>query len=127
VANKSSNSGFSTKKSEKISVNFALGKVGSSGATTANFDQDGHRTSKSYALPTIKLLNPELYKQMERQSKQIQDPTFQSMKNLKERYGYRELRQQRIQKRMDEVTKELEQKNEEKIKKEKLKMLKQTA
>lgn len=41
------------------------------------------------------------------------DPTFLSLKNLKERYSYHELRQQRIQKRTEELTKELEQKNEE--------------
>jgi len=31
---------------------------------------------KSYGIPTIKLLNPELYKEMEKKSKQMKDPIF---------------------------------------------------
>jgi len=58
-------------------------------------------------------LNPELYKEYAKSQKQVMDPTFLSIRNLKERYGYHEMRLQRIQKRTEEVTKELEQKNEE--------------
>lgn len=54
------------------------------------------------------------------------DPAFQSIKNLKERYGYHEMRLQRIQKRTEEVTKELEQKNEEQIMKTRKKNLRGT-
>lgn len=46
------------------------------------------------------------------------------MKNLKERYSYHEMRQQRIQKRTEELTRELEQKNEEQIMKNKKQKLK---
>ena len=45
----------------------------------------------------------------------MKDPIFMSVQHLKERYGYHELRIQRIQKRTEEVTKELEAKNEEQI------------
>jgi hypothetical protein len=36
-----------------------------------------------------------------------------SVKHLKERYSYHDMRQQRIQKRTEEITRELEAKNEE--------------
>jgi len=61
----------------------------------------------------LKLLNPELYKEMAKQANQVQDPIFSSVKHLKERYGYHELRVQRIQKRGEEVTRELEAKRDE--------------
>lgn len=54
------------------------------------------------------------------------DPAFLSVKNLKERYSYHEMRLQRIQKRTEEVTKELETKNEEQIMKTRKKNLKGT-
>jgi hypothetical protein len=38
------------------------------------------------------------------------------VRNLRERHGYQELRLQRIQKRTEEMTKELEQKQEEALK-----------
>lgn len=50
---------------------------------------------------------------MARQDKQVQDPLFSSVKHLKERYSYHELRLQRIAKRTEEVTRELEQKRDE--------------
>ena len=31
---------------------------------------------KSYGIPTIKLLNPELYKEMEKKGRQMKDPIF---------------------------------------------------
>jgi hypothetical protein len=39
-----------------------------------------------------------------------------SVRNLRERHSYQELRLQRIQKRTEEMTKELEQKQEEALK-----------
>ena len=50
-------------------------------------------TQKSYGIPTIKLLNPELYKEMEKKGRQMRDPIFQSLKNIKERHTYLENRQ----------------------------------
>lgn len=52
---------------------------------------------------------------MAKQSKQVQDPIFTSVQHLKERYSYHEMRVQRIQKRTEEVTRELEQKREEEM------------
>ena len=54
------------------------------------------------------MLNPELYKQFIKNQKQIKDPMYESMQHFKERYGYHELRTQRIQKRTEELTKDLE-------------------
>ena len=54
------------------------------------------------------MLNPELYKEMQKADKQSKDPVLLSVRNLKERHGYQELRMQRIQKRTEEMTKELE-------------------
>ena len=58
-------------------------------------------------------LNPELFKELAKQQKQVQDPMFTSVQNMKERYSYHEMRVQRIQKRTEEVTRELEQKRDE--------------
>ena len=49
----------------------------------------------------------------------MKDPIFLSVRNLKERYGYHEIRATRIAKRTEELTKELEHKNEEMLKKKK--------
>ncbi len=62
------------------------------------------------------MLNPDLYREMLKAEKQSKDPTLLSVRNLKERHGYSELRLQRIQKRTEEMTKELEIKQEEMIK-----------
>lgn len=70
---------------------------------------------KSYDIPTIKLLNPELYKEMEKKQRQMRDPIYQSLKNIKERHTYLENRQQRIDKRNAEIARELEERNQEKI------------
>ena len=53
----------------------------------------------------------------------MRDPIYQSLKNIKERHTYLENRQQRIDKRNAEIGRELKQKNEEKIRLEKLRML----
>lgn len=66
------------------------------------------------------MLNPELYKEMQKADKQSKDPVLLSVRNLKERHGYQELRLQRIQKRTEEMTKELEQKKEEQDKQNRL-------
>lgn len=72
-------------------------------------------TNKSYGIPTIKLLNPELYKEMERKGRQMRDPIYQSLMNIKERHTYLENRQQRIDKRNAEIAKELNDKKQEMI------------
>lgn len=70
---------------------------------------------KSYDIPTIKVLNPELYKEMEKKQRQMRDPIYQSLRNIKERHTYLENRQQRIDKRNAEIARELEERNEEKV------------
>jgi polynucleotide 5'-kinase involved in rRNA processing len=60
---------------------------------------------------------------MEKKAKQMRDPIFQSLKNIKDRHTYLEHRQQRIDKRNQEIGRELKQKNEEKIRLEKMRML----
>lgn len=62
------------------------------------------------------MLNPELFKEMQKAEKQSKDPVLLSVRNLRERHSYQELRLQRIQKRTEEMTKELEQKQEEALK-----------
>ena len=52
--------------------------------------------NKQYGAPTLKMLNPELFKEIEKQEKQMKDPIFVAVRNLKERYGYHEMRVQRI-------------------------------
>lgn len=48
--------------------------------------------NKQYGAPTLKMLNPELFKEIEKQEKQMKDPIFVAVRNLKERYGYHEMR-----------------------------------
>jgi hypothetical protein len=76
-----------------------------------------------YGVPTLELLNPELYKENIKKSKVVKDYTFESLKHIKERYSYHELRAQRAQKRSDEIQKELEAKREEEIMKKRKKRL----
>ncbi len=47
-------------------------------------------------VPTLKMLNPELFKEMEKAEKQTKDPIFLSVSNLRERQSYQELRMHRI-------------------------------
>jgi len=49
--------------------------------------------TKSYDIPTIKLLNPALYKEMAKKDNRIVDPIAMSLKNIKERHTYTENRQ----------------------------------
>ena len=65
--------------------------------------ENSQLAQKSYGIPTIKLLNPELYKEMEKKGNSVRDPIFQSLKNIKERHTYLENRQQRIDKRNAEI------------------------
>jgi hypothetical protein len=80
-------SGKSGKKSDKekmsMSVNFNLGKTGSV-------------SNEKYDVPTMKLLNPELYKKLNKNDNQLKDPIYESLMNIRERYGYHEMRIQRI-------------------------------
>lgn len=115
------------KGSNKGSVAFSLknavaGKFGGSKSKKGMNDSirsDGDKGS--YGAPTMKMLNPALYAEMEKNEKQSKDPIFVSVRNIKERYSYHEIRVTRISKRSDEVTKELEALNEEEIKKKRAK------
>ena len=98
----------------KSSVGFTLGQKTANAASTM-----GGGDQKSYGAPTLKMLNPELFKEIEKQEKQMKDPIFVSVRNLKERYGYHEMRVQRIQRRTEELTRELEARNEEMLRKKK--------
>jgi len=83
--------------------------------STVNFTHSAGGTgqnSKQYDIPTLKRLNPELYKEIAKQQRQVQYPIFTSVQHLKERYSYHEMRVQRIQKRTEEVTRELEAKRD---------------
>ena len=91
--------------------------------TGASMMKDASGKPKPYGIPTIKLLNPELYKEMEKQDRQVKDPIFQSLKNIKERHTYLENRQQRIDKRNQEIARDLKEKNEERLRQQKLAML----
>ena len=84
------------------------------------------QAQKSYGIPTIKLLNPELYKEMEKKGRQMRDPIYQSLKNIKERHTYLENRQQRIDKRNAEIARELREKDEERIRLQKQQLLGQS-
>mmetsp|Transcript_18573 Transcript_18573/g.31776 ORF Transcript_18573/g.31776 Transcript_18573/m.31776 type:complete len:80 (-) Transcript_18573:52-291(-) len=75
----------------------------------------GGGAQKSYGIPTIKILNPELYKELERKGRQMRDPIYQSLKNIKERHTYLENRQQRIDKRNQEIGRELKERDEERL------------
>ena len=68
-----------------------------------------------YNVPTLELLNPDLYKENLKKAKIVKDNAFESLKHIKERYNYHELRAQRAQKRTEEIAKELEAKREEEI------------
>lgn len=53
----------------------------------------------------------------------MKDPIYQSLKNIKERHTYLENRQQRIDKRNAEIARELKERNDERIRQQKLQML----
>ena len=53
----------------------------------------------------------------------MKDPIYNSLKNIKERHTYLENRQQRVDKRNQEIAKDLKDKNEEKIRAKKLAQL----
>lgn len=67
-----------------------------SGASNKHNTQQVGFADTKYDAPTLKRLNPELYKEMAKQAKQVQDPIFTSVQHLKERYSYHEMRVQRI-------------------------------
>jgi hypothetical protein len=77
-----------------------------------------------FGVPTIEILNPELYKENMKRQKVVKDCAFESLKHIKERYGYHELRAHRAQKRSEEIQKELEtQREEEMLKKRKRRLV----
>lgn len=84
----------------------------------------GATSDKGYGIPTLKMLNPELYKEMEKSEFTTKDPIFMSVRNLKERYGYHEIRVARIGKKNEEMAKELERRNEELLRLQKAAQLK---
>ena len=112
-------SAISGKASAKNSVNFQMA------STVPKAADPTPKGEKNYGIPTLKMLNPELYKEIEKQERQMKDPTLLSVRNIKERYSYHEIRVGRIQKRTDELTKELEAKNDEMLKKSKARQMKQ--
>ena len=83
------------------------------GSSTVNFNNAPGQ--KQYDAPTLKRLIPELYKEMAKQQRQFHDPIFTSVQLMKERYSYHEMLVQRIQKRTEEVTKELKARREAEI------------
>lgn len=71
-------------------------------------------------------MNPQLYKEMSKADRQVKDPIATSLKNIKERHTYLEHRQQRIDKRLNEITRELKAREEEQIKLHKMTMMGKT-
>ena len=82
-----------------------------------------NESNHDYNVPTLELLNPELYKENLRKAKIVKNATFESLKHIKERYSYHELRAQRAQKRAEEIGKELELKREEEMMKKRKRMI----
>ena len=82
-----------------------------------------NESNQDYNVPTLELLNPELYKENLRRAKIVKNNAFESLKHIKERYSYHELRAQRAQKRSEEIAKELETKREEEMMKKRKKMI----
>ena len=105
-------------------LNSKLDKLGSVQPPSTVGD---HTSNKSYGIPTIQLLNPKLYKEMSKVEKNMKDPIATSLKNIKERHVYQDLRQQRIDKKNAEIAKELKVKEDEAIKQGRLKMMGTTA
>jgi len=50
--------------------------------------QESIDRSGNVGVPTLKMLNPELFKEMEKANRQMKDPIFLSVRNLKERHSY---------------------------------------
>lgn len=86
-----------------------LGTLGQHKSSVITAQDNSQLAQKSYGIPTIKLLNPELYKEMEKTGNSVKDPIYQSLKNIKERHTYLENRQQRIDKRNAEIASSLKQ------------------
>lgn len=82
-----------------------------------------NESNHDYNVPTLELLNPELYKENIRKAKIVKNNAFESLKHIKERYTYHELRIQRAQKRSEEIGKELEMKREEEMLKKRKKLI----
>jgi len=105
--------GFGVDKSQ-LNMTVQSGQSGALGAKSLN-DTGRMGGTKSYDIPTIKVLNPALYKEMARKGTRIVDPIMNSLKNIKERHTYLENRQQRIDKRNNEIAKELKEREEEAV------------
>lgn len=110
---------FSLKQAKAGKFGASIGKKGMNDSVRSGDDKG------NYGAPTMKMLNPALYAEMEKNEKQSKDPIFTSVRQIKERYSYHEIRVNRISKRSDEVTKELEALNEEEIKKKRAKQMQQ--
>ena len=48
----------------------------------------GGSTQGGVGVPTLEMLNPELFKEIQKAEKQSKDPVLLSVRNLKERHGY---------------------------------------
>lgn len=105
----------SNSQSLKDGFNRSSTKFGAGLGKSQKLDES-FKGNQGVGVPTLEMLNPELFKEMQKAEKQSKDPVLLSVRNLRERHGYQELRLQRIQKRTEEMTKELEQKQEEALK-----------
>ena len=80
-------------------------------------------SSPKFQQPTLQMLNPELFSKSVKAKNLIKNVEFESIRNVKERWvaawlyrhSYHEHRQVRVQKRQEEIAKELEQKKQEEI------------
>ena len=71
-----------------MNVGFASGKNSKT--------EDMKMSGQGIGVPTLEMLNPELYKEMQKAEKQSKDPIFESFRHLKDRHSYQEFRLQRI-------------------------------
>ncbi|CAI2381989.1 unnamed protein product [Moneuplotes crassus] len=105
-----------------VIANFAVKKTPSALGNQKRSDESNkskgsllNDSQHNYGVPTLEILNPELYKDKAKNAKVVKDFQYESVKNIKERYSYHELRVQRANKRSQEIQKELEAKREEEI------------
>ena len=54
---------------KNVTVNFAIGGYGGAKAPATDNVATGSGSGTAYGIPTLKMLNPELYKEMEKQEK----------------------------------------------------------
>lgn len=96
-------------------ANFAVKAPTGQGDLKRSDGSLNNESQHDFGVPTLEILNPELYKENLKKQKVVKDCAFESLKHIKERYGYHEMRAQRAQKRSEEIQKELENKREEEM------------